>query len=191
MDILEQIKTDRAEKRKKQPFSPTLFDRISGLVKEYHLRESFLEKLESPADFLLEKEAEFARVRQKQPFMIPLFSLTEQKEYVLTLAIIEKVDNPYLEFAQSPEEIALSKLLFDLNPALGAEKLKRYHFETLVLYEEAKTTVKELAKDIGRKVSPGSEDEFIEKERLPQDSPEKRMVRLQNFMAQVEASQVR
>jgi hypothetical protein len=191
MDILEQIKTDRAEKRKKQPFSPTLFDRISGLVKEYRLRESFLEKLESPADFLLEKEAEFARVRQKQPFMIPLFSLTEQREYVLTLAIIEKVSNPYLEFAQSPEEIALSKLLFDLNPALGAEKLQRYHFETLVLYEQAKTTVKELAKDIGRKVNPGSEDEFIEKERLPQDSPEKRMVRLQNFMAQVEASQVR
>ncbi|MEJ2364477.1 MAG: hypothetical protein P8075_08145 [Deltaproteobacteria bacterium] len=191
MDILEQIKTDRAQKKKKQPFSPTLFDRISGLVKEYGLGESFLEKLESPANFLLEKEAEFARVRQKQPFMIPLFSLTEQKEYVLTLAIIEKVDNPYLEFAQSPEEIALSKLLFELNPALGAEKLKRYHFETLVLYEEAKTTVKELAKDIGRKVSPGSEDESIEKERLPQDSPKKRMVRLQNFMAQVEASQVR
>ena len=191
MDILEQIKTDRAQKKEKQPFSPTLFDRISGLVKEYRLRESFLEKLESPADFLLEKEAEFARVRKKQPFMIPLFSLTEQQDYVLTLAIIEKVDNPYLEFAHSPEEIALSNLLFDLNPALGAEKLERYHFETLMLYEQAKTTVKELDKDIRRKVSPGSEEESIEKERLPEDSPEKRMVRLQNFIAQVEESRVR
>ena len=191
MDILAQIKTDRVQKKKKQPFSSTLFDRISGLVKEYRLRESFLEKLESPADFLLEKEAQFARVRKKQPFMIPLFSLTAQQEYVLTLAIIEKVDNPYLEFAHSPEEIALSNLLFDLNPALGAEKLERYHFETLMLYEQAKTTVKELDKDIRRKVSPGSEEEFIEKERLPQHSLEKRMVRLQNFMAQVEESQGR
>ena len=191
MEILEQIKTDRAQKKKKQPFSPTLFDRISGLVKEYRLRESFLEKLESPADFLLEKEAQFARVRKKQPFMIPLFSLTAQQEYVLTLAIIEKVDNPYLEFAHSPEEIALSNLLFDLNPALGAENLDRYHFETLILYEQAKTTVKELGKDMGRKVSPGAEEESIEKERLPDDSPEKRMVRLQNFIAQVEESRVR
>jgi hypothetical protein len=191
MDILQQIKTDRAQKKKKQPFSPTLFDRISGLVKEYRLGESFLEKLENPADFLQEKEAEFALVRKKQPFMIPLFSLTEQKEYVLTLAIIEKADNPYLEFAQSPEEIALSKLLFDLNPALGPEKLERYHFETLMHYAQAKTTVKELVKDIRRKVHPGSEEEFIEKERLPQHSLENRMVRLQNFMAQVEESQGR
>ena len=191
MDILQQIKTDRAQKKKKQPFSPTLFDRISGLVKEYRLGESFLEKLENPADFLQEKEAEFALVRKKQPFMIPLFSLTEQKEYVLTLAIIEKADNPYLEFAQSPEEIALSKLLFDLNPALGPEKLERYHFETLLLYEQAKITVKELAKDIRREMSTGTDKEFLENERLPQDSPEKRMVRLQNFMAQIEESQVR
>ena len=191
MEILEQIKTDRVQKKKKQPFSPTLFDRISGLVKEYRLGESFLEKLESPADFLLEKEAEFARVRKKQPFIISLFSLAEQKEYVLTLAIIEKINNPYLEFAQSPEEIALSKLLFQLNPALGAEKLERYHFETLLLYEQAKTTVKELAKDIRREMSTGAEKEFLENERLPQDSPEKRMVRLQNFMAQIEESQER
>jgi len=191
MEILEQIKTDRAQKKKKQPFSPTLFDRISWLVKEYRLGESFLEKLESPADFLLEEEAEFARVRKKQPSMIPLFSLTEEKEYVLILAIIEKTDNPYLAFVQSPEEIALSKLLFELNPALGAEKLERYHFETLMLYEQAKTAVRELAKDIHRNVDPGSEEESIEKERLPQDSPEERMVRLQNFMAQVEESQVR
>jgi hypothetical protein len=191
MDILAQIKTDRVQKKKKQPFSPTLFDRISGLVKEYRLGESFLEKLESPADFLLEKEAEFARVRKKQPFIIPLFSLAEQKEYVLTLAIIEKIHNPYLEFAQSPEEIALSKLLFELNPALGAEKLERYHFETLLLYEQAKTTVKELAKDVRREMSTGTDKEFRENERLPQDSPEKRMVRLQNFMAQIEESQVR
>jgi len=191
MDILEQIKSDRAQKRKKQPLRPTLFDRISGLVKEHRLGESFLEKLESPEDFLLEKKAEFARVRKKQPFRIPLFSLTEKKEYILTLAIIDKINNPYLEFAQSPEEIALSKLLFVLNPALGTEKLERYQFETLLLYEQAKINIKELAKDIRKQMGPGIEKPLLENERLLRESLEKRMEQLQSFMAKVEESQVR
>jgi hypothetical protein len=191
MDILEQIKTDRAQKKKKQPFSPTLFDRISGLVKEYGLGESFLEKLECPADFLLEREAEFARVREKEPFRLPLFALAEKKEYVLTLAIIEKLNNPYLEFAQSPEEIALSGLLFELNPALGAERLERYHFETLLHYERAKIRGKELAEEIRRETGTGSEKEFLENQGLLQDTPEQRMERLQNFMAKVEERQMR
>ena len=187
MDILEQIKSDRAQKKKKQPFKSTLFDRISGLVKEYRLEESFLKKCESPEDFLPEREAEFARVRKKQPFRIPLFSLAEQKEYDLTLAIIDKMNNPYLEFAQSPEEIALSRLLFDLNPALGKEKLERCHFETLLLYEKAKITVRELIYGKER----GFEKESLEQERTLQDSLQKRLKQLQNFMAEVEESQER
>ena len=189
MDLLEQIKSDRAQKKKKQPFTSTLFDRISGLVKEYRLEEGFLETCESPADFLKEKEGEFARVRKKQPFRIPLFSLVEEEEYVLTLAIIDKMNNPYLEFAQSPEEIALSRLLFDLNPAIGREKLERYDFETLLLYEQAKIMVKELA--CRREMSSVLEKESHARDQILQDSPEKRMEQLQNFMAKVEASQER
>jgi hypothetical protein len=189
MDILEQIKSDRAQKRKKQPLRPTLFDRISGLVKEHGLGESFLEKLESPEDSLLEKEAEFARVRKKQPFRIPLFSLTEKKEYILALAIIDKINNPYLEFAQTPEEIALSKLLFDLNPALGAEKLESYHFETLLLYEQAKIDIKDLTHR--KPMGPGREKSSLEDERLLQDPLEKRMEQLQSFITKVEESQIR
>jgi len=191
MDILEQIKTDRAQKKKKQPLRPTLFDRISGLVKEYRLGESFLEKLEGSEDLLPEKEAEFVQIRKKQPFRIPLFSLAEKKEYILTLAIIDKINNPYLQFAQSPEEIALSKLLFELNPALGPEKLERYHFETLLLYERAKMMIRELTKDISGQMSPGLEKPFVEKERLTQGSLEKRMEQLQGFIAKVEESQTR
>ena len=191
MDMLEQIKTDRAQKKKKQPFKPTLFDRISGLVKEYRLAESFLEKLARPEDFFLEQEAEFTQVRKKQPFSIPLFSLVEQKEYILTLAIINKIKNPYLEFVQSPEEIALSKLLFDLNPALGPEQLERYHFETLLLYERAKMMIRELTEDIRREMSPGLKQPFVENERLLKDSLEKRLEQLQGFIAKFEESQVR
>jgi hypothetical protein len=191
MDILEQIKSARAQKKKKQPLRPTLFDRISGLVTEYGLGESFLEKLAIPEDFLLEQKAEFARVRKKQPFSMPLFSLLEQKEYSLTQAIINKIKNPYLEFAQSPEEIALSKLLFDLNPALGPDKLESYHFETLLLYERAKIDIEELAEDIRKQMGGGIEKEFGENERLLLGSLEKRLEQLHNFMARVEESQMR
>ena len=191
MDILEQIKSDRAQRKQKKPLRPTLFDRISGLVKEHRLGDSFLEKLESPEDFLIEEKAEFARVRRKQSFRIPLFSLIEKNEYVVTLAIIDKINNPYLEFAQTPEEIALSKLLFDLNPALGTEKLESYHFETLLLYERAKITAKELAEDIGKQMVPSLEKPFVENEELTQDSLEKRLEQLQNFMAKVDESQMR
>ncbi|MGD8503881.1 MAG: hypothetical protein PVF76_05690 [Syntrophobacterales bacterium] len=189
MNLLQQIMSDRAQRKKKEPLRPTLFDRVSGLVKEYRLEESFLEKLESPEDFLREKKAEFARVRKKQPFRIPLFSLSEQKEYSLTLAILDKMNNPYLEFAQSPEEIALSKLLFDLNPVLGTDKLERYHFETLLLYERAKINIKELV--YRRQMNPGGEKPFLENEGLQQDSLEKRMEQLESFIAKVEESPVR
>jgi len=188
MDLLHHIKSDRAQKRKKEPLRPTVFDRISGLVKEHGLGESFLEKLESPEDFLIEEKAEFARVRRKQPFRIPLFSLIEKNEYVVTLAIIDKINNPYLEFAQTPEEIALSKLLFDLNPALGAEKLESYHFETLLLYEQAKIDIKELTHR--KPMGPGREKSSLENERLLQDPLEKRIEQLQNFITKVEGSQV-
>ena len=191
MDILEQIKSDRAQRKEKKPLRPTLFDLISGLVKEYGLGESFLEKLSTPEDFLLEEKAESARVRKKQPFRIPLFSLAEQREYVLTLAIIEEINNPYLEFAQSPEEIALSKLLFELNPALREDKLESYHFETLLHYERAKITVKELAKDFPKQMVPGLEKPFVENEELTEDSLEKRLEQLQNFVAKVDESQMR
>jgi len=55
------------------------------------------------------------------------------------MAIIQKIDNPYLQFAQSLEEMLLCQLLYRLNPALSHEQLMQYHFETLVLEERAKT----------------------------------------------------
>ncbi|MEJ2657864.1 MAG: hypothetical protein P8012_11830 [Desulfobacterales bacterium] len=68
----------------------------------------------------------------------PLFSLVSEEEYCLTLSIINKVDNPYLVHAHSPEEILLCKPLYRINPELGPDKLLRYHFETLYLHELAK-----------------------------------------------------
>lgn len=137
MDLVKHIKRERAQKRIKQPFRRTLFDRISGLVKEYSLGESFLSSLDN---FSLPREnLKFDHVRAKEPFEPPLFSLSTEEEYRVTMAIINKVNNPYLHFVNSPDEILLSGPLFHGNPSLEPDKLARYHFETLLLDELAKS----------------------------------------------------
>jgi len=119
MDLLQKIKSERAQSKKKRPFKRRLFDQVNGLVITYSLEESFLSRLEAPEDYLSEVKVEFAQLRKKRPIEFPLFSLSAEEEYRLTTAIMSKVNNPYLEFAQSPDEIAISKTLFDLNPSLG------------------------------------------------------------------------
>ena len=192
MNLLKQIKSDRAQRKKKELFSPTIFDRIGGLVKRYGLEESFIRELEKLEDFLLERDIESAGIRKKQFFEIPLFSLLEDKEYRLTMAIIDKMNNRYLEFVYSPEEIAISKPLFDLNPTLETEQLERYHFETLLLYERAKNEVIELEKqerEMRIIKGKGLEKSYVEEEGSPLDSLEKRMEKLRSFIARIEESQ--
>jgi hypothetical protein len=79
----------------------------------------------------------------KAPLDSPLFSLALKDEYSLTMSIINNVDNPYLKFAHSPEEIIWCKPLYRLNPSMDSEKLMRYHFRTLYLHERAKVKIGE------------------------------------------------
>jgi len=192
MNLLEKIKNERAQSKKKRPFRRTLFDQVNGLVRTYSLEESFLSRLEVPEDYMSEAKVECALLKKKRPVEFPLFALSAEKEYRLTTAIMRKVNNPYLEFAQSPDEIAISKLLFDLNPSLGADKLKRYHFETLLLCEHAKKEMEDLqsqTKNHRRQEGKGSAKESRgDKGSLP-DSIEKRIEQLQSFVAKVEDSQ--
>ena len=189
MDLLQKIKSERAQSKKKRPFKRRLFDKVNGLVRTYSLEESFLSRLEVPEDYLSEAKVEFAQLRKKRPIEFPLFSLSAEEEYRLTTAIMSKVNNPYLEFAQSPDEIAISKTLFDLNPSLGADTLARYHFETLLLCERAKKEVEDLlqqAKNRRRKEVRGSAKEFLGDGRSLPDSLEKRIDQLQSFVARVD-----
>ena len=194
MDLLQKIKSERAQSKKKRPFKRRLFDKVNGLVRAYSLEESFLSRLEVPEDYLSEAKVEFAQLRKKRPIEFPLFSLSAEEEYRLTTAIMSKVNNPYLEFAQSPDEIAISETLFDLNPSLGADTLARCHFETLLLCERAKKEMKDLvmqARDSRRKKGAGSEEEFEGDGGSLPDSLEKRIEQLQSFVARVEDIQAR
>lgn len=136
MDLLQHLRSERAEKRKKQRFEATLFDRINGLVKAYALGQAFLRDLEAPAHPLGD-ELRFDRIKPKTPYEPPLFSLSTEEEYRVTMAIITRVANPYLDFVNSPDEILLCGALFRQNPVLPPERLARFHFEVL-LAEAAK-----------------------------------------------------
>ena len=139
MNLLTHIKRERKQQRKKQPLKRDVFNQISGLVRRYGLKENFLDVLDKVEDYLSKEDLQYIRVRLKTPMEKSLFSLVTESEYSLTLSIISKVDNSYLQFAESPEEILLCGPLYGLNPTIGPEKLMRYHFETLLLHERAST----------------------------------------------------
>ncbi len=141
MDLLKGIKQKRAKQSRKQPIKRDVFSQISGLVRWYGLKENFLDVLDKVEDYLSKEDLQYTRVRLKTPMERSLFSLVTESEYSLTLSIIGKVDNTYLQFAESPEEILLCRPLYRLNPSLPTEKLMRYHFETLFLHERAKQII--------------------------------------------------
>ncbi len=144
MDLVHHIKRKRAKQKRKQPIRRDVFNQICSLVKQYHLKESFLSVLDNVEDDLSAENLKFTRVRLKTPMESSLFSLATKDEYSLTMSIISKVDNAYLKFANSPEEILLCGLLYRLNPSLTNQKLMRYHFETLLLHERAKASNSEV-----------------------------------------------
>jgi hypothetical protein len=143
MDLLKNIKQKRAKQKQKQPFKRDVFNQINGIVRQYRLTKRFLEDLDTVEDDLSTKNLNLTRIRVKAPLDSPLFSLALKDEYSLTMSIINNVDNPYLKFAHSPEEIIWCKPLYRLNPSMDSEKLMRYHFRTLYLHERAKVKIGE------------------------------------------------
>jgi hypothetical protein len=138
MDLLKDIKQKRAKQKQRKPFRRGVFNQVSGIVKQYGLKESFLSILDNVEENLSGENLKFNRVKLKTPMESSLFSLATKDEYALTMSIIGKVDNAYLKFANSPEEILLCGSLYRLNPLLTKQKLMQYHFETLLLHESAK-----------------------------------------------------
>jgi hypothetical protein len=148
MELLDHIKYKRAKLRQKKPIRRDVFNQISHIVRQYGLKESFLGILDKVEDHPGEKNDKIPRIRMKTPIVNPLFSLVAEEEYYLTLAIINKVDNPYLVFAHTPQEILFCKLLYRMNTELSPKKLMRYHFETLFFHEHAKRRrVKQIGND--------------------------------------------
>lgn len=133
MELRKQIKAERDQQRAHPPFQRRLFDRINAIVKRHALGEAFVKTLENFSGDQLSEYLGRNRMKQKDHLKCPLYSLSTEEEYRVTIAILNVASNPYLHFASSPEEIHLSRPLFDLNPSLEPDKLTRYHFATLLL----------------------------------------------------------
>lgn len=143
MDLIQVIK--QARFRKRRPFPRTSFDIVCALVQEHRHGQSFLDALDNSMVPPAREWADFEEPKAKDPFEPPLFALATEEEYRLTQAIVEKIDNPYLLFAHSPEELLLSRPLFSLNPNLGPETLARVHFDTLLRREILRSEVERQA----------------------------------------------
>ena len=127
-----------------------MFNTISCIVKGYGLSEDFLELLGKTEDYPSRKGMEFAEVKAKKKYEFPPFCLVSKEEYRLAMTITGQLDNPYLQFARSPEEILLSAPLYKANPSLSCDDLLRYDFETLLLCQRAKEELASLEKRVQR-----------------------------------------
>jgi hypothetical protein len=116
----------------KRPWRPSRFTRISSIVKACGLGETFLSTLEALPESLTGAGLRLQTMKFKAPLELPLFALATAEVYYLTTRIIRKIDNPYLDYVQDPEEILLCRPLFHRNPHLGPEALSRFHFATLL-----------------------------------------------------------
>lgn len=151
MDLLkDDVRRARAQRKAKLPFRRALYERISGLVKQYALGESFVRKLDDVSAHLPKESLKLDALRPKEPFEPPLFSLLTEEEYRVTMEIIRKVESPYLHFVTSPDEILLCKPLFRLNPSLGPDLVARHHFETLFLAEVATREMQDVTEQVGK-----------------------------------------
>ncbi len=192
MSLPENIRSRREEKRRKQPFQPALYARIGGLVKGYGLDEAFLRRLQDAREpvlaSLLAGDQPGQRVRPKEPYQPPLFSLATEEEYRLTMAILRTVDNPYLAFVTSPEELLLCGALFRRNPCLDAALLARVHFETLLRMELLAEAFRRLTEEVERLRRLGTPDEDARR-RLA--ALEERVAGLRRSIARVEGPEAR
>lgn len=137
MDI-QRLKQERSQPRKR-PWRRSSFTRISSIVKAYGLGESFLRTLDSPPEALAAYGLRLATGKVKASLELPLFALALEAEYRLAVSIIRKIDNPYLDYVQDPDEILLCGPLYLRHPHLGPDELSRYHFAALLRRGSAPT----------------------------------------------------
>ncbi len=144
MDIRQDIRLDRARQKRKRPCQSSAFHTVGCIVKGYRLGEDFLKRLDAPEGGHLGQKTEFTEVKSKTAFEVPPFCLVSQEQYGLVMAIVAKLDNPYLAFARSPEEMLRSAPLYAANPSLEPRDLLHFDFETLLRLERAQEELVEL-----------------------------------------------
>jgi len=132
MNLKDSLRQDRARGKVKEPFPPSLFSHIGGLVRRHRLGEEFCRLLGSMTSAGAETLARRCLSGAKPQYEAPLFFLATRDEYEVIHRIIAALDNPYLSWAHSPEEMLLSTPLWQRRPGLDPEILTSRHFAALL-----------------------------------------------------------
>jgi hypothetical protein len=133
MNLKDSVRQSRVRGRAKEPFPPSLFSRLGGLVRRHRLGEAFSRLVGLMTAEQAEKLAQLHRSETKPPYEPPLFFLATPEEYRVIQGILSVLDNPYLAWAQNPEEILFSQPLWRRHPGLSPEVLASHHFAELFL----------------------------------------------------------
>jgi hypothetical protein len=189
MDLLQNIRIDRVRQRRKQPYRRAVFNTVSYIVKEYGLGETFLKLLDNIGDYLSQQRLDLTEVKVKKLVEFPPFSLVSEEDYRCAMTIAGKLDNPYLQFAHSPDELLLSVPLYEANPSLRSEDLLGFDFATLLRCQRAKEELADLKKRSGSIIGTRSQDRELEEQSSEQSYPSvlpERIKQLETFIAKVE-----
>ncbi|MGQ9688598.1 MAG: hypothetical protein ACUVXF_07415 [Desulfobaccales bacterium] len=133
MNLKDAVRQSRERGREKEPFCPSLFTQVGGLVRRHGLGEVFLRVMGALNDTQAEVLARRHRGAAKPQYEPPLFFLATQGEYQAIQQILTVLSNPYLRWARSPEELLLSPFLWRRRPDLTPEMLAERHFAELFL----------------------------------------------------------
>ncbi|MFZ2089350.1 MAG: hypothetical protein WAU47_12320, partial [Desulfobaccales bacterium] len=89
------LRRSRSRSRAKEPFAPSLFSHVGGLVRRHRLGEDFSRLIESMTAAGAENLARVCRNDAKPGYEAPLFFLATDEEYQMIQKIIAGLDNPY------------------------------------------------------------------------------------------------
>ncbi len=169
-----------------------VFNTVCSIVKNYGLKEDFLTMIDNLDHDPGRHPLGELEIRAKQSIEIPPYCMVSVEEYGLVLEIINRLDNPYLSFARSSEEMVFSVRLYKSDPSLDARRLVRHDFRTLLL---ARNAVNELAVLEGRADSEGGSEgggagtERAGGKESDPVSRQERIKQLRAFLAKVEQTE--
>lgn len=132
MVTLDELRQSQKKRKERQPLPGP--DRLTRL--------SWIMKMQDPDLEMISGESYKPDFRQpsrhtKGETGIPPYCLVGKRHLDKAREVMQAVDNPYIDFAASFDEVELSSQLYSLNPALTAEQLTNMHFKDLIGLEIA------------------------------------------------------
>jgi len=144
MSLLEQIKKEREEREKKKPMSHSIFYKLAYILEKENIKseeKDFYNKINIQI-----KNKNFKQKEKEKIYFFPPFYLAKQETYKI-VKNLEANLNPYMEYANSYEEILASIELWKINRNIDKNLLENYHLSNLLACEIAKIDLEKKIKE--------------------------------------------